>query len=100
MPDSARYWPIPIADPIIGATLQLTHVYNTVGLHASQVRHQIVNPIIATVDPDPFVLYTRKFIFVNLLIANVGKTHNSQLLMLRYSPQKRTSVHYQGFPTH
>ena len=38
---------------------------------------QIANPIIAIVDP---VLYCSICMFANLLIANIGKTHNSQLV--------------------
>ena len=38
---------------------------------------QIANPIIVMVDPVPYyIMHT--FVFVNLLIANIGKIHNSQ----------------------
>ena len=42
-----------------------------------------MNPIIAMVDPIPYYEYTRKYMFANLLIANAGTTHNSQLIDTR-----------------
>ena len=44
---------------------------------------QIVNLIFALVDPVPY------YIFVNLLVANIGETHNLQLIDIRNGPSHR-----------
>ena len=44
---------------------------------------QIVNPIIAIVDPVPYSSICARFLFANLLIANADKTRNSQLVDTR-----------------
>ena len=57
---------------------------------------QSTKPIIVNIDPVPYnSIYMRTLMFSNLLIANVGKTRNSQLIdtvepRLTDTPQRQT----------
>ena len=64
MPESGRYWPIPIADLIIGATLLYTHVHAFTYNLCVHARHQITTIAMSMVR-----LFQSSHIFLSLSLS-------------------------------